>query len=103
MIASPDEVAAALTDCATRQLWDPSLKSIEKAGSDASTFRVSYFQSSGGEQQGQVVTETVKYSLVRESVGNYFIQEQVNGNTYRYFEIQQVQNRPYFLRVIYHA
>ena len=47
MIASPDEVAVALTDVNTRKLWDPSLKTIERVGAENSnTFKMTYSQSS---------------------------------------------------------
>jgi hypothetical protein len=31
--------------------------------------------------------------------GSHFIQEHVNGEFYRYFELQPIQNRLYFIRV----
>ena len=47
MIASPDEVAVALTDVNTRKLWDPSLKTIERVGAkNSNTFKITYLQSS---------------------------------------------------------
>eukprot|EP00347_Sterkiella_histriomuscorum_P015068 403358431 len=99
VIASPDEVANALTDEKMRQLWDPSLKSIEKTGEN--NYKLIYTSA----DQSQVLSESISFSFVQDiATQSYFIQEKINGGThYRYYELQQVQNRPYFLRVIFHA
>ena len=43
VIGSPDEVANALTEEKTRQLWDPNLKSMEKLFGDA--YKLTYTSS----------------------------------------------------------
>ena len=94
LLGSPDEIATFLTDVNQRANWDPNLKSIEKVGDD--TFKLSYSEINGSLS---TYTETVKYNFIVEKDGNFIIQELVNNQNYRYYELQGVQNRPYFLRV----
>ena len=47
---------------------------------------------------GVDVNEVLKYTYMAEN-GVFWIQEFVNGDQYRLYEMTSVQNRPYFLRV----
>ncbi|CDW89743.1 start domain containing protein [Stylonychia lemnae] len=97
LVASPDEIANILTDEKTRQFWDPCLKSVEKLADD--TFKLTY---QGGELNSFII-ETVKYNFVLDGEGNYLIQEKINSDQYRYYELQQVQNKPYFMRITFYG
>lgn len=50
-----------------------------------------------------VLSEALKFTYYLDSKqqlnGSHFIQEHVNGEFYRYYELQSVQNRPYFMRI----
>ena len=92
LLGSPDEIATALTDVTTRISWDPNVKSIEKSGED--TFKIQYEGANGS-----IYAETIKYNFILDKEGGFVIQELVNNESYRYYELQGVQNRPYFLRV----
>ncbi len=93
LIGSPDEIANALVDEKTRSMWDPNVKTIIRNNDD--TIKITY-----GAHSLVPLNETINYSFICDKEGqHYFISEFVNGETYRYYELSPVLNRPYFMRV----
>ena len=89
IIAAPEEIIQVLVDEKLRDKWDMRVKTVTKEGE--SCLKIHYIAE-------ESTVETVKYNLIQEGT-TIFIQECVNGDMCRYFELSPVQNRPYFLRL----
>ncbi len=88
VMATPDEVFTAISDAELRSQWDPSNVGVTKAGENmlAAKYANSY-------------AENLKFETFADKGGPHYVQEQVNGSDYRFYELQPVKNRPFILRV----
>jgi hypothetical protein len=97
MMATPDEISIALTDASQRLQWDNGITAVEKTGEDS--IRLTYETCDGFTYQENVQISNFFDKADRSGNATHFIMEHVNGEFYRFFELQQVQNRPFNLRV----
>ena len=96
VMATPDEISNALTDPVLRPQWDSSISAISKQSPES--IQITYKGIDGLSTH----TENIKVDFFMDKVsvaGSHFIQEYVNGEFYRLYELQTVQNRPQQLRV----
>ena len=103
LIATPDEIAQALTDENHRMQWDLRAQKVTKLSTTdkEDVVRIEYDNQS---------TELSKFTFIAASPsqsdvdGNlsqqqYYIQEHVNADFYRYYVLEPVENRMYMMRV----
>lgn len=95
MMATPDEISTALIDPSQRLQWDNGLTALEKIGDDS--IRLTYENADGSTYQEQVTMSNYFDKFDRS--GAHFIMEHVNGEFHRFYELQAVHNRPFYLRV----
>lgn len=96
VMATPDEISNALTDPVQRPQWDSSISAISKQSPES--IQITYKGIDGLSTH----TENIKVDFFMDKAsvaGSHFIQEYVNGEFYRLYELQTVQNRPQQLRV----
>ena len=92
--ATPEEVLSAIRDPALRKQWDANAHSITKNGEFG--LDVKYENHS---EKLQIYSHGDKIS----PQGPHFIQEEVNGESWRFYELAAVKNRPYTLRITYYS
>ena len=102
MIASPDELLKYLLDPTLRLLWDYNVKNAKI--NDKKELVVNYNSSNPGSSAALMEKTTFKYMV--DGSKFYIIENAfapILGKYHRVWILEQVQNRPYFMRVNYLA
>lgn len=102
MIASPDELLKFLLDPALRTQWDYNVKNAKY--NDKKELVVNYNSSNPASTAGLMEKTTFKY--MAHDTKFYIIEfatSPILGKYHRVWILEQVQNRPYFMRVNYLA